>query len=287
MGNSFISIDRKVNLLLYLNPKYIQLSTVTMEDSNERRILWVGNLSDSVTEDLLYELFLQAGPLESVKIPKDKSGAKRNFAFVTFKHEESVPYTIALMDNVCLFGRPLRLQTRVGAEIDSNPYLKKLHSHRRPSNSNNGTNPHYDKYSRQNSRHTHVGSERNHIAQIGHNSRYDRRYSQPSESVRTPERARGGRTSSCEEDKKSGVTDSLHNSPSDYQKSQNSCKQEVNPLSAMLSVPPPPLPQMPFSFGTNVQWNQQDPMRMFFFPNTCMPLSVANVSPFQQFGGSR
>ncbi|XP_060085703.1 RNA-binding protein 7-like [Ylistrum balloti] len=79
------------------------------------RTVWVGNLSEKVTESLLYELFLQAGPLEKVKLALDKDGRTRRYAFVTFKHECSVPYTIELMNGIELFGNNLRLQTRTGS----------------------------------------------------------------------------------------------------------------------------------------------------------------------------
>ena len=51
----------------------------------EDSTLWVGNLEDRVTESLLFELFLQVGPLTSVKKP-----ANKNFAFVEFKHSVSI-----------------------------------------------------------------------------------------------------------------------------------------------------------------------------------------------------
>uniref|UniRef100_A0A8C5P0W1 RRM domain-containing protein n=1 Tax=Jaculus jaculus TaxID=51337 RepID=A0A8C5P0W1_JACJA len=54
------------------------------------RTLFVGNLDTKVTEELLFELFHQAGPVISVKIPKDKDGKPKQFAFVNFKHEVSV-----------------------------------------------------------------------------------------------------------------------------------------------------------------------------------------------------
>lgn len=79
------------------------------------RTLWVGNLSDKVTDEILYELFLQAGPLEKVFIAKEKDGRQKSFAFVTFSHDVSVPYTIQLMDGLHLFDRPLRLQSRPGS----------------------------------------------------------------------------------------------------------------------------------------------------------------------------
>ncbi|XP_014244672.1 splicing regulator RBM11 isoform X2 [Cimex lectularius] len=70
----------------------------------DRRTLFVGNLSEHATEDILHELFLQAGPVQEVSIPQI-NGKPRAFGFVVFKHACSVPYAIALMNNISLYGR--------------------------------------------------------------------------------------------------------------------------------------------------------------------------------------
>ena len=62
-----------------------------------------------------FPFIFQAGPLESVKIPSDKEGRKRNYSFIKFRHDVSVAYTIELMNGIRLFGRPLKLQTRSGS----------------------------------------------------------------------------------------------------------------------------------------------------------------------------
>ncbi|XP_015192971.1 RNA-binding protein 7 [Lepisosteus oculatus] len=79
------------------------------------KTLFVGNLDTRVTEELLFELFLQAGPVINVKIPKDKDGRPKPFAFVNFKHEVSVPYGMDLLNGTSLFGRPLKIQFRSGS----------------------------------------------------------------------------------------------------------------------------------------------------------------------------
>ncbi|XP_066565928.1 RNA-binding protein 7 [Amia ocellicauda] len=79
------------------------------------RTLFVGNLDPRVTEEILFELFLQAGPMIKVKIPKDKDGKAKQFAFVNFKHEVSVPYGMSLLNGTRLFGRPLKIQFRSGS----------------------------------------------------------------------------------------------------------------------------------------------------------------------------
>ncbi|KAH0500732.1 RNA-binding protein 7 [Microtus ochrogaster] len=76
------------------------------------RTLFVGNLETKVTEELLFELFHQAGPVIKVKIPKDKDGKLKQFAFVNFKHEVSVPYAMNLLNGIKLFGKPIKIQFR-------------------------------------------------------------------------------------------------------------------------------------------------------------------------------
>ncbi|XP_033926823.1 splicing regulator RBM11 [Melopsittacus undulatus] len=77
--------------------------------------LFVGNLESRVREEILYELFLQAGPLIKVTICKDKEGKPKSFGFVCFKHKESVPYAVALLNGIRLYGRPIRVQFRFGS----------------------------------------------------------------------------------------------------------------------------------------------------------------------------
>lgn len=51
-----------------------------------------------------------------------KRDGRRSFAFITFKHEESVPYAEAIMENVFLFNRPLRLSARsTNKDFNNNP----------------------------------------------------------------------------------------------------------------------------------------------------------------------
>ncbi|XP_062556003.1 RNA-binding protein 7 [Armigeres subalbatus] len=78
----------------------------------DERTLWCGNLAEKVTEELLYELFLQAGPVEMVKIPQDKDKRPRSFAFITYTHGASVEYAINIFDGTRLFNRQLTLHKK-------------------------------------------------------------------------------------------------------------------------------------------------------------------------------
>lgn len=87
-----------------------------MNDSNDEqlRTLWVGGaIGPKVDDELLYELFVNAGPLEGVKIPMDRErNQPKNYAFIIFQHKESVPYAYELFKDTKLFGRTLILQNR-------------------------------------------------------------------------------------------------------------------------------------------------------------------------------
>ncbi|XP_077467734.1 RNA-binding protein 7 [Stigmatopora argus] len=79
------------------------------------RTLFIRCLDARVTEELLFELFLQAGPLIKTKIPKDADGQRKTFGFAVYKHEESVPYAIQLLNGTSVFGRAIHVQFRSGS----------------------------------------------------------------------------------------------------------------------------------------------------------------------------
>ncbi|XP_043487846.1 RNA-binding protein 7 [Polistes fuscatus] len=82
----------------------------------DMRTLWCGNLSDQVTEDILYELFLQGGPIQRVAIPKDRDGKQRTYGFITYKHISSVSYALVLFNGTKLFNRQINMKTRNNVE---------------------------------------------------------------------------------------------------------------------------------------------------------------------------
>ncbi|XP_071078703.1 RNA-binding protein 7-like [Haliotis cracherodii] len=130
-------------------------------------VLWVGGLGDKVTEELLYELFLQAGPLDRVTIPKDKDGRNKKFAFINFRHEESVAYTMQLYEGIRLFGQYLRLQTRSGSS--SLPSSSSPHNSPSPYSSPQYAPEQRDAYPRDTA-HQHGGRSNYHRASSGPNT---------------------------------------------------------------------------------------------------------------------
>ena len=88
-----------------------------IEHRNQDATCFCGNLDDAVTEELLWELMLQAGPVTSVHMPKDKVlGTHQGFGFVEFHAEADAEYAIKIMNMVRLFQKPIRVNKSQQAE---------------------------------------------------------------------------------------------------------------------------------------------------------------------------
>lgn len=100
----------------------------TVEQRNQEATVFVGNLDEEVTTELLWELFVQAGPVVSVHMPKDKVlGKHQGFGFVEFRSEDDAEYAIKIMGMVSLFGSSLRVNKaasdRKSADIGANLFI--------------------------------------------------------------------------------------------------------------------------------------------------------------------
>uniref|UniRef100_A0A0K8WB06 RNA-binding protein 7 n=1 Tax=Bactrocera latifrons TaxID=174628 RepID=A0A0K8WB06_BACLA len=95
------------------SPAYDDTAADTGDEDDEKlRTLFVGNLDDRVSEDLLYEVFLQAGPLESVRLPKDNGGRTRGFGFVVYSHRCTPIYAVQLFAGLMLFRKMLTIKAQ-------------------------------------------------------------------------------------------------------------------------------------------------------------------------------
>ena len=81
-----------------------------MSERNQEATCYVGDLDSQVSEALLWELCLQAGPVINVHIPKDKlTQAHMGFGFVEFRAETDAEYCIKILNMIKLFGKPIRI----------------------------------------------------------------------------------------------------------------------------------------------------------------------------------
>ena len=67
-------------------------------------------MDEKVSEATLWELFVQAGPVVNVHMPKDRiTQNHQGYGFVEFLSEEDADYAIKIMNMIKLFGKPIRV----------------------------------------------------------------------------------------------------------------------------------------------------------------------------------
>ncbi len=79
-------------------------------EKNDEAIIFCTNLDQKVTEELLWEFFIQVGPVVSVFMPRDKiTGDHQGYGFVEFKTEEDADYAIKIMHSIRIYNRPIKI----------------------------------------------------------------------------------------------------------------------------------------------------------------------------------
>eukprot|EP00740_Mantoniella_antarctica_P006282 CAMPEP_0181363690 /NCGR_PEP_ID=MMETSP1106-20121128/8899_1 /TAXON_ID=81844 /ORGANISM="Mantoniella antarctica, Strain SL-175" /LENGTH=249 /DNA_ID=CAMNT_0023478177 /DNA_START=176 /DNA_END=921 /DNA_ORIENTATION=+ len=79
-------------------------------DRNQDHTVYVGNLDPQVTEEVVWEAFVQAGPVVNVYVPKDRvSNAHQGYAFVEYRGEDDADYAIKVLNMIKLYGKPIRV----------------------------------------------------------------------------------------------------------------------------------------------------------------------------------
>ncbi|XP_043474441.1 splicing factor 3B subunit 4 [Leptopilina heterotoma] len=79
-------------------------------ERNQDATIYVGGLDDKVSESLMWELFVQAGPVVNVHMPKDRvTQMHQGYGFVEFMGEEDADYAIKIMNMIKLYGKPIRV----------------------------------------------------------------------------------------------------------------------------------------------------------------------------------
>mmetsp|Transcript_5604 Transcript_5604/g.7360 ORF Transcript_5604/g.7360 Transcript_5604/m.7360 type:complete len:284 (-) Transcript_5604:635-1486(-) len=84
--------------------------SAAIEQRNQDATVYVGNLDEKVTDELVWELFLQCGPVANVHLPKDKvTGLHQGYGFVEFRHEHDSDYSMKIMNMIKVFGKSIKV----------------------------------------------------------------------------------------------------------------------------------------------------------------------------------
>ncbi|KAG0648511.1 Spliceosome-associated 49 [Hyphodiscus hymeniophilus] len=96
-------------------------------EQDKEATVYIGNIDERVTDSLIWELMLQAGRIVNVHLPKDRvTQTHQGYGFVEFISEEDAEYAARIMNQVRLYGKPIRVNKasadkqktiEVGAEL--------------------------------------------------------------------------------------------------------------------------------------------------------------------------
>jgi RNA recognition motif-containing protein len=82
----------------------------TSREQDKEATVYIGNIDERVTDSLVWELMLQAGRIVNVHLPKDRvSQNHQGYGFVEFISEEDAEYAARIMNQVRLYGKPIRV----------------------------------------------------------------------------------------------------------------------------------------------------------------------------------
>ncbi|KAK9477511.1 hypothetical protein V1514DRAFT_308938 [Lipomyces japonicus] len=96
-------------------------------ERNQEATVYIGNLDEEVTDRIIWELMIQAGPVINVFLPKDRITQRhQGYGFCEFQAEQDADYASNVMNQIRLYGKPIRVNKasanrqrslEVGAEI--------------------------------------------------------------------------------------------------------------------------------------------------------------------------
>ncbi|KAL8549730.1 hypothetical protein ACS0TY_008539 [Phlomoides rotata] len=100
-------------------------------ERNQDATVYVGSLDSKASEELLWELFVQAGPVVNVYVPKDRvTNAHQGYGFVEFRSEEDADYAIKVLNMIKLYGKAIRVnkasQDKKSVDVGANLFIGNL-----------------------------------------------------------------------------------------------------------------------------------------------------------------
>lgn len=83
---------------------------MAFREQDKEATVYIGNIDERVSDSLVWELMLQAGRIVNVHLPKDRvTQTHQGYGFVEFISEEDAEYAARIMNQVRLYGKPIRV----------------------------------------------------------------------------------------------------------------------------------------------------------------------------------
>ncbi|KAM0930805.1 hypothetical protein ACQ4PT_000719 [Festuca glaucescens] len=109
---------------------FVKKSERSANNDDKYTNLYMKNLDDDMTEELIKLKFSQFGPIISVKIMKRDDGTSKGFGFVSFKNPESAKKAKEAMNGMALGSKTLYV-ARAQKKAERKQYLQLLHEEKR------------------------------------------------------------------------------------------------------------------------------------------------------------
>lgn len=87
------------------------LKKISDSERNQDAGIYVGNLDEQISEEILYELFIQVAPVKTLNIPRDRvTQTHQGYGFLEFMNVEDAEYASNMMNGLTLFGKKIRVR---------------------------------------------------------------------------------------------------------------------------------------------------------------------------------
>eukprot|EP00471_Norrisiella_sphaerica_P013436 CAMPEP_0184493962 /NCGR_PEP_ID=MMETSP0113_2-20130426/27435_1 /TAXON_ID=91329 /ORGANISM="Norrisiella sphaerica, Strain BC52" /LENGTH=316 /DNA_ID=CAMNT_0026879473 /DNA_START=15 /DNA_END=961 /DNA_ORIENTATION=- len=101
------------------------------QERNQEATVWIGGLEPQVSEELVWELMLQVGPVVNVHMPRDQVTTNhQGYCFCEFRGIEDADYAIRVLNMIKLYGKPIRVnkasKDKKENEIGANLFIGNL-----------------------------------------------------------------------------------------------------------------------------------------------------------------
>ncbi|CCU98431.1 unnamed protein product [Malassezia sympodialis ATCC 42132] len=88
-------------------------------ERNQEATCYVGNLDERVSDEIVWELMLQAGPVSHVYLPKDRiTQMHQGYAFAEYRTETDAEYACRILNGIKLYGKPIRVNMSANEKQD-------------------------------------------------------------------------------------------------------------------------------------------------------------------------
>lgn len=100
-------------------------------ERNQEATVWIGGLDGQISEEVVWELMSQVGPVVNVHMPRDQVTTNhQGYCFCEFRGIEDADYAIRVMNMLKLYGKPIRVnkasKDKKDNEIGSNLFIGNL-----------------------------------------------------------------------------------------------------------------------------------------------------------------